>query len=65
MINKDPDDYKEVCQVLLKNAKLITHLFMFLAAKSQFPAISCLDFGAFCQESNIIDAKFILSTVDR
>lgn len=65
LINKDPEDYAETSQVLIKNAKLLVHLFMFLAAKSQFPAISCFDFGTFCQEAQIIDGKFILSTVDR
>ena len=62
---KDQDDYQKTCQVLYKHAKVLQHLFMFLAAKSQFPAIGLLDIGAFCQESQIIDAKFISSTVDR
>ena len=65
LINKDPDDYTETCKVLLKHSKFLVNLFTHLASKSQFPAIGCIDLGAFCQESNIIDGKFILSTVDR
>ena len=62
---KDQDDYNDVTRVLLKNAKLLTHLFMYLSSKSVFPAIGQMDFGSFCADSNIVDAKFILSTVDR
>ena len=62
---KDTDDYAATTQILLKNSKLLVHLFIALAAKSNFPTIGLLDIGAFCQESHIIDAKFIASTVDR
>ena len=62
---KDPDDYAAVIRVLLKHSKLLTHLFLYLASKSQFPAIGLLDFGTFCQDSGIVDAKFLSSTVDR
>ena len=62
---KDQDDYNGVVRTLMKHAKTLVHLFLFLASKSQFPAIGLLDLGAFCQDSRIVDAKFILSTVDR
>ena len=50
---------------MLKHAKLLTHLFMYLTSKSQYPAIGLLDVGAFCQDSRIVDGKFLSSTVDR
>ena len=31
---KDPDDYNAVKNILLKHAKLMTHLFMYLTSKS-------------------------------
>lgn len=62
---KDGDDYRGVTKVLLKHAKLLTHLFIYLASKSQYPAIGLLDFGTFCSDSRITDAKFLSSTVDR
>ena len=62
---KDQDDYNGVVRTLTKHAKTLVHLFLFLASKSQFPAIGLLDLGAFCQDSRIVDAKFISSTVDR
>ena len=61
---KDPEDYDELCAVLLKNAKLLVQLFTFLAAKSQYPAIGLIDFGIFCQDCRIIDPKLLSNQVD-
>lgn len=62
---KDPEDYTATTRVLFKYAKVLTHLFMFLSSKSNFPAIGLIDFGEFCKDSHIIDAKLISSNVDR
>lgn len=62
---KDGDDYNDTVKMLIKNGRILQHLFMYLSSKSVFPAIGLLDFGIFCNDSRIIDGKFISSTVDR
>ena len=45
---KDESDYRAVVDVLLKHAKLLAHLFSFLAGRSSWPSIGMLDFAQFC-----------------
>ena len=40
---KDEADYRAVVEVLLRHAKLLAHLFTFLAGRSSWPSIGMLD----------------------
>ena len=62
---KDPEDYANIKNLLVKHMKILKLIYTTLIACSDFPNISWLDFAQFIKECDILDKNLNLSAVDR
>lgn len=63
---KKKDEVEETLDKLLQQYPEIKEIFDYAAAISNYPTITMLDFGRFCEETKITDNKYInQSTIDR
>ena len=62
---KDLKEREEVMEIFYKHVQTLKTLFILLAANSNFPAITWIDYTNFLNNCKIIDKNLQLSTVDR
>jgi hypothetical protein len=62
---KDPEDYRQVVDVISENFVQLKHIFINLISSDSYPGIGWNDFSAFCRATDILDGSIPSSTVDR